>query len=349
MEFSAEQIAAFLQGQVEGDPKASVHTFAKIEEGTPGALSFLSNPKYNSYLYETESSIVLVNRDLVLEHPVKATLVRVENAYESIAKLLSLYESMKPAKKGISPLASISESATIGQDVYIGPFAVIGDNARIGDRTQIYPHVTIGDGASVGADSLLYHHVTVYHGCKVGNRCIMHAGSVLGADGFGFAPAEGGYEKIPQIGIAELADDVEIGANTCVDRSTMGRTFVGKGVKLDNLVQIGHNVEIGENTVMSAQGGVAGSAKIGAWSMFGGQVGIAGHITLGDHLNCGAQSGIAGSEKGGQTLMGSPAMEHRIWARSAIITKKLPDMYRELQELKKELAALKATIKEQNV
>lgn len=346
MEFSAEQIAAFLQGQVEGDPKASVHTFAKIEEGAPGALSFLSNPKYNGYLYETKSSIVLVNKDLVLEQPVQATLVRVDNAYESIAKLLSLYESMKPAKSGISPLASISESAVIGQNVYIGPFAVIGDNAKVGDRTQIYPHVTIGDGATVGEDALLYPHVTVYHGCKVGNRCIMHAGSVLGADGFGFAPADGGYEKIPQIGIAELADDVEIGANTCVDRSTMGRTFVGKGVKLDNLVQIGHNVEIGENTVMSAQGGVAGSAKIGAWSMFGGQVGIAGHITLGDHLNCGAQAGIAGSEKGGQTLMGSPAMEHRLWARASVITKKLPDMYRELQELKKELAALKASINE---
>jgi len=343
MEFTAAQIAEFLQGQVQGDPNAAVHTFAKIEEGKKGALSFLSNPKYNHYLYETESSVVLVNKDLELEGEVKTTLVRVDNAYECIARLLTLYESMKPVPKGISTLASVSESATIGADVYIAPFVVISDNAIIEDGVQLHPHSYVGAGVRIGKGTILYPHVTVYHGCKIGARCILHAGSVIGADGFGFAPSADGYEKIPQIGIVEIEDDVEIGANACVDRSTMGRTLIHKGVKLDNMVQIGHNVEVGSNTVMSAQSGVAGSAKVGAWSMFGGQVGIAGHITLGDKLNVGAQSGIAGSVEGGRTLMGSPAIDHNIWARTAVISKKLPDIYKEVLALRKELDELKAT------
>lgn len=346
MEFSAKQIAEFLGGEVVGNPEAKVWTFAKIEEGTTGALSFLSNPKYAPYLYETQSSIVLVNSDFVPEKQIDATLVKVPNAYQAIAQLLQLYESMKPKKFGISPLAYISESAKVGNNVYIGPFAYVGDGAVIGDNTQVHPHATIGDGVKVGTDTIIYPNATIYQGCIVGNRCILHAGSVIGADGFGFAPAESGYSKIPQIGIVELEDDVEIGANACIDRATMGRTLIHHGVKLDNMVQIGHNVEIGNDTVMSAQCGVAGSAKVGSWSMFGGQCGIAGHIKLGDRLNVGAQSGIPGPEKGDQTLMGYPAIDHRKFARSAVLYKKLPEMYSQLGALQRELDNLKKKIEE---
>lgn len=346
MEFTAGQIAEFLNGEVIGNKEAKVWTFAKIEEGTTGALSFLSNMKYAQYLYETKSSIVLVNSDFEPEQPVEATLIKVANAYQAIAQLLQLYESMKPKKSGISPMACISGSATIGNNVYIGPFAYVGDNSIIGDNCQIYPHANIGDGVKIGSDTILYPNATIYQGCKVGNRCILHAGCVIGADGFGFAPAEGGYSKIPQIGIVELEDDVEIGANACVDRATMGRTIIHHGVKLDNMVQIGHNVEIGNDTVMSAQCGVAGSAKVGSWSMFGGQCGIAGHIKLGDRLNVGAQSGIPGPEKGDQTLMGYPAIDHRKFARSAVIYKKLPEMYSQIGALQKEIDSLKKRLEE---
>ena len=308
MEFTAKQIAEFINGRVEGDENVAIHTFAKIEEGQPGAISFLSNPKYTHFLYETKSTIVLINEDLELEQKVSATLIRVKNAYESVAKLLQLYESMKPKKTGIDPLASVSPKATIGQDVYIGAFAVIGDGAIVGDGSQIYPHVVVGDGVKMGTKCLIYPNVTIYQGCRLGNNVTIHAGSVIGADGFGFAPNVDGYDKIPQIGIVIIEDNVEIGANTCVDRSTMGATVLHKGVKLDNLVQIAHNVEVGENTVMSAQVGIAGSTKVGSWCMFGGQVGVAGHITIGDHVNLGAQSGAPGSIKPNQTLIGTPPM-----------------------------------------
>lgn len=346
MEFTAKQIAEFLEGDVVGNQNTKVSSFAKIEEGSDGAISFLSNPAYFHCLYTTKSSVVLVGKDFVPEQPYTATLIKVDDAYQAIAKLLALYESMKPKKSGISSLASISEKAVIGEDVYIGPFAVIGDGVTVGNGTQIYPHVTLGDGVKVGSQCILYPNVTIYHGCKIGNSCILHAGSVIGADGFGFAPSADGYSKIPQIGIVELEDNVEIGANACVDRSTMGRTHICKGVKLDNLVQIGHNVEIGENTVMSAQCGVAGSAKVGSWSMFGGQCGIAGHITLGDRLNVGAQSGIPGSEKGDRILMGYPAIDHRNFARSAVIYKKLPEIYTQLNALQKELNELKSKLED---
>ena len=283
MEFSAKQIAEFLQGRVEGNPEATVNSFAKIEEGRPGAISFLSNPKYTHYLYDTRSTIVLVNDDVALEHPVSATLIRVKNAYESVARLLQLYESMKPRKTGIDPQAFISPTAQIGKDCYIGAFAYIGDHAVVGDGCQIYPQAYVGDGVCLGNQCLIYPHVTIYHDCRLGNSVTLHAGCVIGADGFGFAPGADGYDKIPQIGIVTIEDTVEIGANTCVDRSTMGSTYVRKGVKLDNLVQIAHNTDIGENTVMSAQVGIAGSTKVGQWCMFGGQVGVAGHITVGDH------------------------------------------------------------------
>ena len=341
MEFSAKQIAQFVQGVIEGDENATVNTFAKIEDGKPGAISFLSNPKYTHYIYDTESSIVLVDGSVELEKPTKATLIKVDNAYECVAKLLQLYESMKHKKTGIDSLAFISPSAKIGENVYIGAFAYIGDNVVIGDGCQIYPNVVICENAKVGNDCLFYPNVTIYHDCHVGNRVTLHAGSVVGSDGFGFAPSENGYDKIPQIGIVTIEDDVEIGANTCIDRSTMGSTYVRKGVKLDNLVQIAHNTDIGANTVMSAQVGIAGSTKVGQWCMFGGQVGIAGHITIGNKVFLGAQSGVPSSLKDNQTLIGTPPMEKLPYFKSQAIFQKLPDLYKQIQKLQKEVDELK--------
>ena len=341
MEFSAKQIAEFIQGTIVGDENATVHTFAKIEEGIPGAISFLSNPKYTPYIYETQSSVVLVNNDFIPEKEIKATLIKVNNAYESLAKLLNLYEMSKPKKTGIDPLAYIAPTAKIGENVYIAPFACVGDNAEIGNNTSLHPHATVGSGAKVGNNCILYPHATIYHDCRVGNNCILHAGSVVGADGFGFAPSPEGYEKIPQIGITILEDNVEIGANTCIDRATMGATIIRKGVKLDNLIQIAHNVEIGSHTVMASQVGVAGSTKVGEWCMFGGQVGVAGHITVGNRVNMGAQSGVNGSVKDGKALIGTPPIEFKNYFKSSAVFKKLPDMYLELASLKKELEELK--------
>lgn len=349
MEFTAKQIAEFIQGTVEGNEHATVNTFAKIEEGVPGAISFLSNPKYIHYIYETKSSIVLINNDLQLEKDVDTTLIRVPNAYEAVAKLLSLYEMSKPKKKGVDPLAFIASSAKIADDCYIAPFAYIGENVIIGKGTQVYPHATIYDNITIGENCIIYPNVSIYHGCKIGNNVILHSGCVIGADGFGFAPTENGYDKIPQIGIVTIEDNVEIGANTCVDRSTMGSTYVRKGVKLDNLVQIAHNVEVGENTVMSAQVGVAGSTKIGKWCMFGGQVGIAGHAVIGDKVFSGAQAGIAGSiRKGHVTVQGTPAIDSKNFARSSVVYKNLPEMYANVNRLTKEVEELKNLLKQTN-
>lgn len=341
MEFTAKQIAELINGRVEGDVNASVHTFAKIEEGKKGAISFLSNPKYTHYLYETQSSVVLVNEDVELEKPVEATLIRVKDAYASVARLLQLYQSMQPKRTGIDPLAFVSPKATIGEGCYIGAFAYIGDGVTIGNGTQVYPHAVIEEHARIGCDCVIYPNVSIYHHCVVGNQVIIHSGAVIGADGFGFAPGTDGYDKIPQIGIVVIEDKVEIGANACIDRSTMGSTTIHRGVKIDNLVQIAHNVEVGEHTVMSAQVGIAGSAKVGQWCMFGGQAGFAGHITVGDHTNVGAQCGVNSSVKGHETLIGSPAQEAKSFFKSAVIYKKLPDMYRELEALKKEVEQLK--------
>ena len=341
MEFSAKQIAEYIHGEIIGDENVTVHTFAKIEEGVPGAISFLSNPKYTHYIYSTQSSIVLVNKDFEPEQPVNATLIKVDNAYESLAQLLTLYEQSKPKKTGIDPLASIAPNAKIGNNVYIGPFACIEEGAEIGDNACIHPHVTVGCHAKVGNNTILYPHVTIYQDCRVGNNCILHAGCVIGADGFGFAPSPQGYDKIPQIGIVIIEDNVEVGANTCIDRATMGATVIHQGVKLDNLIQIAHNVEVGSHTVMASQGGVAGSAKIGEWCVFAGQVGVAGHIKVGDHVTIGAQSGIPGNTKSGSTLMGYPAIDPKLFARSSVIFKKLPDMYEQMGRLQKELEELK--------
>lgn len=283
----------------------------------------------------------MVNKDFIPEGEITATLIKVDNAYESLAKLMTLYEMSKPKKTGIDPLASVAANARIGENVYIGPFACIEEGAVIGDNAYIHPHVTVGCNAKVGNGTILYPHVTVYHDCRIGNQCIIHAGAVIGADGFGFAPSAEGYEKIPQIGITIIEDQVEIGANTCVDRATMGATIVHKGTKLDNLIQIAHNVEVGSHTVMASQVGIAGSAKIGEWCMFGGQVGVAGHIQIGDHVNVGAQSGIPGNTKSGSSLMGYPAIEPKQFARSSAVFKKLPEMYSELGRLQKELEELK--------
>ena len=324
MEFSAKQIAEFIGGRVEGNEQATVHTFAKIEEGKEGAITFLSNPKYTQYIYDTKASIVLVNEDLRLEHPVSATLIRVKNAYECVAKLMQMYAAALPKKTGIDPLASVSATAQIGKDVYIGPFTYVGDGVKIGDGSRIYPNVTI------------------YDGCQIGNRVTIHAGAVIGADGFGFAPNTEGYEKIPQLGIVIIEDDVEIGANTCVDRSTMGHTIIHKGVKLDNLIQVAHNCEIGENTVMSAQVGLAGSTKIGSWCMVGGQAGFSGHIHVADRTNVGAQCGVINNTKGnGETLIGSPAMDPKDFFRAKALYRRLPDMYKEISALRKEIEELK--------
>lgn len=345
MEFTAEQIANVIGGRVEGNKDAKVHTFAKIEEGTEGAISFLSNPKYTHYLYNTKSSIVIVNEDLELEKDVDATLIRVKNAYESIAKLLQIYEASKPKKTGVAPQAYIAPSAKLGNNCYVGPFAYVGEGAEIGDGCQIYPHAVIGDNVKVGTNCIFYPNTTIYQGCKIGNNVTIHAGSVIGADGFGFAPGADGYDKIPQIGIVVIDDNVEIGANTCVDRSTMGATVIHKGVKLDNLVQVAHNVEIGENTVMSAQVGIAGSTKVGSWCMFGGQVGLAGHITIGDKTFLGAQSGVPGSLKGGEELIGTPPMNPRAYFKSQAIFRRLPDMYKDLNNAKKKIEELNEKIK----
>lgn len=340
MEFTAKQIAAFIQGRVEGDDNTAVHSFAKIEEGAPGAISFISNPKYLHYIYETQSSIVLINEDVVLEKPVKATLIRVKDAYKSVARLLQLYQSAMPRKQGIDTLASISASAKVGEGCYVGAFACIGDNVEIGDHTLIYPHAVIGYGVKIGSGCIIYPNVTIYYGCKIGNNVTLHAGSVIGADGFGFAPGAEGYEKIPQIGNVIIEDDVEIGANTCIDRSTMRSTVIHKGVKLDNLVQIGHNVEVGENTVMSAQAGVAGSTKVGKWCMFGGQVGVSGHITIGDKTLLGAQSGAPGSIKGNVSLLGTPPMNPRDFFKSQVLYRKLPEIYKQISEMQKKIDEL---------
>lgn len=346
MEFTAKQIAAYIQGEVVGDENATVHTFAKIEEGVPGAISFLSNPKYTQYIYETQASVVLVNRDFAPEHEVKATLIRVDNAYESLAQLLTLYEQSKPRQSGISSLAYVDPTATVGDDVYIGPFAYVGAGVRVGRGSAIHPHATIGDGAVVGDDCTIYANATVYHDCRIGNRCILHSGCVIGADGFGFAPTPQGYNKIPQIGIVIVEDDVEVGANTCIDRATMGATVVHSGVKLDNLVQVAHNDEVGSHTVMCAQVGVAGSTKIGQWCMFGGQVGIAGHARIGDRVELGAQSGVPGNVKSNQTLIGSPPVEPKKFFRMAAIQRRLPELLTEIEGLRRELNELKQQLKQ---
>ena len=342
MEFTAQMIAGLIGGTVVGDPEAKVNNFAKIEEGKPGCISFLYNDKYEHYIYTTESSVVLVNQNFEPKQDIKATLIKVPDAREAVTKLLQLYESMKPKREGISELAFIDPTAKIGEKCYIGSFVAIAEGVEIGDGCVLHPHVTVGRNAKVGSNTEIYSNAVIYHDCRVGNRCILHAGCVIGADGFGFQPTETGYEKIPQIGIAIIEDDVEIGANTCIDRAVMGATIVHSGVKLDNLVQIAHNDEIGSHTVMSAQVGIAGSTKVGEWCMFGGQVGIAGHANIANRVMVGAQAGIPNDvKKEGAALQGSPAIEVRNFWKSSAIVKNLPEMWAEMNQMRKEIKMLK--------
>jgi len=343
MEFTAATIAGFLNGEIEGNPEVKVNTISRIEEGQSGALSFLANPKYEHYIYETKSSIVLVNKSFVPSASIGATLIRVENSYEAFASLLRLVDQSRPRKKGIHPTAIIETSSKVGSDVFIGPYAYIGENCIIGDGCSIYPHVYIGDNTKLGNDCLINPGVKIYHDCIIGEGCIIHAGTVIGSDGFGFAPqSESEFMKIPQLGNVVLEDHVEIGANVTIDRATMGSTIIRKGVKLDNLIQIAHNVEVGENTVMAAQTGISGSTKIGKNCMFGGQVGLAGHLKIADGTKIGAQGGILGDVKEENTvILGSPAIELKQYLRSSVVFKKLPEMKVKIDSLEKEIESLK--------
>lgn len=343
MEFNAATIAGFLKGEIVGDPEIIVNTIARIEEGHPGALSFLDNPKYEHYLYTTKSSIVLVNRSLVPTAKVEATIIRVENAYESFASLLQLVDQARPRKKGIHPAAVIEPTAIVGKDVYIGPYVYVGENCFIGDECSLYPNVYLGDNTRLGRKCTLNPGVKIYHDCVLGDNCVIHAGTVIGSDGFGFAPqSDSEFVKIPQIGNVIIEDNVEIGANVAIDRATMGSTIIRKGVKLDNLIQIGHNVEIGENTVMAGQTGIAGSAKVGKNCMIGGQVGIVGHLRIADGTKIGAQSGLPGDvKKENTTLLGTPAIDYRDYLRSSVVFRNLPDLKTKVDELEKQVELLK--------
>lgn len=338
MEFTANQIASLVNGIVVGDGNAKVSTFAKIEEGHIGAISFLANPKYSHYIYETQSSIVLVKSDFEPEKPVSATLIKVDDPYATLAMLLDMVSKlMNPQPSGIEQPCFISNGVEIPDDTYIGAFAYVGNNVSLGKGVKIYPQAYIGNNVTIGEGSIIYSGVKIYHGCKIGDNCVIHAGAVIGADGFGFAPTENGYNKIPQIGNVIIEDNVEIGANTTIDRATMGCTRVKNGVKLDNLIQIAHNVEVGEHTVMAAQAGVAGSAKVGQWCMIGGQVGVAGHISIGDKVSVGAQSGIPSNVKSGSKLMGYPATDAKDFMRQAVYIKNLGDLNNRVKELEKKI------------
>ncbi|MDR1222219.1 MAG: UDP-3-O-(3-hydroxymyristoyl)glucosamine N-acyltransferase [Tannerella sp.] len=341
MEFTAQQIADFLKGSVEGDPAAKVNGFSKIEEGIPGTVTFLANPKYEQFIYQTKASIVLVNKDFSPASEIRSTLIRVSNAYTSLATLLNLTEQSKPRKNGIDTSAFIARTASVGENCYVGTLAYIGEETAIGKGCMIYPYTCIGDRVKIGDNTVIYPHVTIYDGCIIGNNCIVHAGAVIGADGFGFAPENGIYKKIPQLGNVLIEDDVEVGANTTIDRAVIGSTTIHKGVKLDNLIQVAHNVEIGENTVMASQTGVAGSTKVGSNCVLGGQVGLGGHITIGDRSQIAAQAGIISNMKENSQVMGTPAFPIKKFMQSSIIIRKLPEIYRTLNRLEKEVEELK--------
>ncbi|MBV8254186.1 MAG: UDP-3-O-(3-hydroxymyristoyl)glucosamine N-acyltransferase [Chitinophaga sp.] len=349
MQFSALQLATMLDGKLEGNPDVKVSNIAKIEEAGDGMLSFIANPKYEEFLYTTQASIILVNESLVIERPVKPTLIRVKDAYSSMALLLEKYRYMTGNKTGIQQPSYIPKSVKLGENVYVGAFAYLGENVVLGNNVKIYPGVYLGDNVIVNDDSVLYPGVKVYDNCVVGSRVMLHAGCVIGGDGFGFAPQpDGAYKKVPQIGNVVIHDDVEIGANTTIDRATMGSTIIQKGVKLDNLIQIAHNVDIGKNTVIAAQTGVSGSTKIGQNCIIGGQVGIVGHIHLADGTKINAQSGLSKSITiPNSSLTGSPAYDYKSSLKSQAIFRNLPDLekrVKELEEMVKQLLQEKAGV-----
>jgi len=348
MEFSAQQIADLLQGTVVGNSAITVNNLSKIEEGTTGTLSFLANPKYTEYIYSTQASIVIVGKDFKAEKqlPADLTLIKVDDAYKSFTQLLDLYNQLKHNKSGIDKQTQIDDSAILGDNVYVGAFCYIGSNARIGNNVKIYPGSFIGDNTAVGDNSIIYQGTKIYDACIVGNDCVIHAGVVIGGDGFGFAPnSENNYQKVAQIGNVIIEDHVEIGANTTIDRATLGSTIIRKGVKLDNLIQIAHNVEIGENTVIAAQTGVAGSTKIGKNCMIGGQVGFAGHLTIADGVKIAAQSGIGNNIEENIIVQGSPAFPIGDYKRSYVLFRGLPSIRETINNLRKELNELKQHIK----
>ena len=343
MEFSAQQIADFLNGEVIGDKDIKVNNFSKIEEGKPHTITFLANPKYTHYIYETEADIVLVSKACVPDREVKATIIKVDDAYQAISRLLTLAQNAKPSKTGISPKADIAESAVVGQDVFVGAFASIGEHCKIGNNVKIYQNVQIADYVVIGDNTVIYPNVSVYDHCIIGADNIIHAGAVIGADGFGFAPdQQGHYDKIPQIGNVVVGDNVEIGANTTIDRATMGSTVVGNGVKIDNLVQIAHNVEIGDHTAIAAQSGIAGSTKVGKKCVFGGQVGITGHISIADGTILGAKTGVSGNIKEpNKVWIGAPAMPLNTFRRSSVIIRQLPELIQRLYDTERKLNEIK--------
>ncbi|MDR2147497.1 MAG: UDP-3-O-(3-hydroxymyristoyl)glucosamine N-acyltransferase [Tannerella sp.] len=341
MEFTAQQIADFLQGKIYGNPDVKVGSFSKIEEGKQGSITFLANPKYEHFIYSTKASIVLVNEDFTPASPVEATLITVKNAYASLAVLLDMVEQTKPKKTGTDSTAVIAKTARINELCYVGAYAFIGENVQIGKNSAIYPHTYIGDNVIIGEDVTIYPHVSIYDNCVIGNNCIIHSGAVVGSDGFGFAPENGEYRKIAQIGNVVIEDNVEIGANTAIDRAVIGSTTIRKGVKLDNLIQVAHNVEIGSNTAIAAQTGIAGSTKVGANCMLGGQVGLGGHIHIGDHSQIGAQAGIISDVEANSKIIGSPAISVSRFMRSSVIFEKLPEMYQLIGKLQKEVEELK--------
>ncbi len=353
MQFTAQQIATLIQGKLEGDPDAKVSDVARIEEAVSGSLSFISNPKYEEYLYTSKASIIIVNESLEIREPVAPTLVRVKDAYGGFAFLLEKYDEMISGgtKTGIEQPSYISVTATIGKDVYVGAFSYIGDNVVIGNGVKIYPGCYIGNNVTIKENAKIYSGVKIYDECHLGARVVLHSGTVIGGDGFGFAPQpDGSYKKIPQIGNVIIEDDVEIGTNTTIDRATMGSTVIKQGVKLDNLIQIAHNVEIGAHTVIASQTGISGSAKIGSYCVIGGQVGMVGHIHLADGTKINAQSGISKSvDKPGVTLNGSPAFEYKSSLKSQAIFRNLPELQQRLQKMEDTIQELTALLSTQNL
>ena len=335
MQFSASQIAALVSGKVEGDANASVASFGKIEEAKSGQLAFLVNPKYEDHLYTTEASIIIINESLQLKQKINATLIRVADAYSAFATLLSKYQEIITQQlSGIQQPSYISKTASCGQNVFIGAFAFLGENVKLGNNTKIFPNAFIGDDVKIGDGTIIHPGVKIYKDCVIGNNVTVHAGAIIGGDGFGFAPqADGSFKKIPQIGNVVIEDSVEIGANTTIDRATIGSTIIRSGAKLDNLIQIAHNVEIGNNTVIAAQAGVSGSTKIGKSAMIGGQAGIVGHLQIGDGVKINAQSGVSKSIDAGKAVTGSPAHDYTAALRSQAISRHLPELDRRVKEL----------------
>lgn len=336
MEFSAAQIAELLGGQVEGNPEVKVHNLSKIEEGKAGTLSFLANPQYTQYIYETEASIVIVSQDFSPEKEIKATLVRVPNAYEAFAQLLDVYNQMQQEPAEIDQTAIVSKGASVGENAYLGAYVYIGKNVKIGKNAKVYPNCYIGNNTTLGDDCTLFSGARIYNDCIIGSQVTLHSGVIIGGDGFGFAPNQGEFKKVAQIGNVIIEDQVEIGANTTIDRATLGHTIIRKGVKLDNLIQVGHNVEIGENTVIAAQSGIAGSTKIGKNCMIGGQVGIIGHLKIGDNVKIAAQSGVGNNVKENEIIQGSPAFGIGDYKRAYVYFRKLAQMADDINKLKKE-------------